>query len=90
MVITVNRYGWRVNIGYRTRISVSELLKIFGVVPLRNLNVVLNRVGIFRDDLGLTVVPNRATLKLEGVEISPGGHSSAMRVPHWQGTGGRA
>jgi hypothetical protein len=82
MVITVNGCDWLVNIGCRTRISVSELLNIFGVAPPRNLNVVLNGVEISRDVLEHATVSNRAKLELEGVEISPDGHSSAQCVSH--------
>jgi hypothetical protein len=90
MVITVNGCDWRVNIGCRTRISVVELLAILGVTPSYDLNVVLNGFGIPCDDLEFTSVSNGATLELKGVEISPDGHSSAQRVPHRRGTGGKA
>lgn len=90
MDITVNGCDWQVNIGCRTCISVVELLAILGVTPSRDLNLVLNGVGIPRNELELTPVSNRATLELEGVEIPPDGHSSAIRVPHRRGTGGKA
>ncbi len=77
MVITVNGYDWQVNIGCRTRLSASELLKIVDAPPPR-------------DVLELASVSNRATLEMRGVEISPDGLFSAQGVRHRRGTGGKA
>lgn len=86
VTITVNGQSWKLNIGCRTSLPVTELLNVFGVDPGQSLRLVMDGKVLTPDEVAHASVPNRATLLLTGVDITRRDHCSVINGPYTEGT----